>query len=444
MARRPHRRPPLPPPPPPPLPLSTAARPRPSCQHSARSLSSLLFLLASDLAASMPIVDNPPQPSPSPPTTAPNCPPLPAHGHAGHHHGHQFPSAVRRPIDSPAPLIDSLPSSAAGAAPAPAAAPALALLQWPISASPSAATVQPTSASLSAAGPASGPSDPSTFPALFSLDTLRSRLRQLHQRTSATAQSTPVLVTAYSGPRPSPFRFASRAAMAVSGPVSSLPPVSNFSFSHILLTIDSQIQDPLEAISEICARSRLSLADEYGAHLPPQGEIRDGNSVPIRGRGGLFLRTAGFPDSGLSVVHEASSSSASEAGTMRSAYGSLRDVLTKGSSQADPSSAADAKTTNPSSSWAIMKRGKESIVLMERPRSSRHISTDPIIERSQNGDQTLEPLSSSLSARPQAVSSWIPWRRASATGSSSGIERPTAASALKTLLGETQPALDMS
>jgi hypothetical protein len=230
--------------------------------------------------------------------------------------------------------------------------------------------------------------------------------------------------------------------MSVSGPVSSLPPVSNFSFSHILLTIDSQIQDPLEAISEICARSRLSLADEYGAHLPPQGEIRDGNFVPLRGRGGLFLRTTGFPDSGLSVVHEASSSSASEAGTMRSAYGSLRDVLTKGSSQTDPPSATNPKATNPSSSWAIMKQGKESIILIERPRSSRHISTDPIIERSQNGDQTLEPLSSSFSARA-SISSWIPWRKAS-PAASSATERPTAASALKTLLGEAQPALDLS
>jgi hypothetical protein len=391
----------------------------------------------------MPIVDNTPPASSSLSSGAPNCPLLPSQSHS-HQSVNSPPSAPQSsttstplPVDPPSALIDSRSPSAPGAA-----ALTLSLLQWPLSSTPSAPAVHPTSGSLSAAPASRRPSD-SPFPALFSLETLRSRLRQIHQRPSA-AQSTPVLVTAYSGPRPSPFRFASRAAMSMSGPVSSLPPVSNFSFSHILLTIDSQIQDPLEAISEICARSRLSLADEYNAHLPPQGEIRDGNSIPIRGRGGLFVRTTGFSDSGLSVVHEASSSSASEAGTMRSAYGSLREVLTKGNPQADQSSSIDAKNTNPSSSWAIMKQGKESIVLVERPRSSRHISTDPIIERSQNGDQTLEPLSSSFSSRTQNISSWIPWRRISVTTISSGIERPTAASALKTLLGETQPALDLS
>src|SRR5690606_6733077 len=48
----------------------------------------------------------------------------------------------------------------------------------------------------------------------------------------------------------------------------------------------------LDNIAEICGRSKLSLANEYGSHLPPQGEIR---------------ATGRSMDNGLVTVDEASS-----------------------------------------------------------------------------------------------------------------------------------------
>lgn len=56
-------------------------------------------------------------------------------------------------------------------------------------------------------------------------------------------------------------------------PAARLPAVDDFSFFGILRAVDPEIRGAIDAIAEICARSRLSLADEYDAHLPPQGEI---------------------------------------------------------------------------------------------------------------------------------------------------------------------------
>ena len=56
-------------------------------------------------------------------------------------------------------------------------------------------------------------------------------------------------------------------------PLQSLPPLSSFSFQDILKEIDPEIQPSIDAIPEIFGRSKLSLADEYSSHLPPQGEL---------------------------------------------------------------------------------------------------------------------------------------------------------------------------
>jgi hypothetical protein len=53
-----------------------------------------------------------------------------------------------------------------------------------------------------------------------------------------------------------------------------LPPVSDFSIDGILSAIQPDIEDTIDAIAEIMGRSRLSLANEYDSHMPPQGEIR--------------------------------------------------------------------------------------------------------------------------------------------------------------------------
>jgi hypothetical protein len=53
-----------------------------------------------------------------------------------------------------------------------------------------------------------------------------------------------------------------------------LPPISDFTIDGILSAIQPDIEGTLDAIAEIMGRSRLSLANEYDSHMPPQGEIR--------------------------------------------------------------------------------------------------------------------------------------------------------------------------
>ncbi|KAI1932849.1 hypothetical protein LOZ65_000456 [Ophidiomyces ophidiicola] len=53
-----------------------------------------------------------------------------------------------------------------------------------------------------------------------------------------------------------------------------LPPVQDFGIEGILQAIEPDIRNTLDTIAEICGRSKLSLANEYGSHRPPLGEIR--------------------------------------------------------------------------------------------------------------------------------------------------------------------------
>ncbi|OJD12449.1 hypothetical protein AJ78_06964 [Emergomyces pasteurianus Ep9510] len=80
---------------------------------------------------------------------------------------------------------------------------------------------------------------------------------------------------------------------AADRPPAQLPPVHEFGIDGILRAIEPDIQNTLDAIAEICGRSKLSLANEYGSHRPPLGEIR-ASSRSI--------------DHGLLPVEEASSS----------------------------------------------------------------------------------------------------------------------------------------
>jgi hypothetical protein len=53
-----------------------------------------------------------------------------------------------------------------------------------------------------------------------------------------------------------------------------LPSVQDFSIESILRAIEPDIKGTLDSIAEICGRSKLSLANEYGSHIAPFGEIR--------------------------------------------------------------------------------------------------------------------------------------------------------------------------
>ncbi|KAJ4352904.1 hypothetical protein N0V95_003813 [Ascochyta clinopodiicola] len=132
-----------------------------------------------------------------------------------------------------------------------------------------------------------------------------------------------------------------------------LPAIDDFSFSAILRAVDPEIREAIDAIAEICAKSRLSLADEYDAHLPPQGEITGAgpgwvaSTGALAGRGRLSRISQGWTaaDNTLMAVPEASSSTERLAqegrGTTaegkkkrsQSAYGSLKSVISGGSSE---------------------------------------------------------------------------------------------------------------
>jgi hypothetical protein len=183
-----------------------------------------------------------------------------------------------------------------------------------------------------------------------------------------TVTSQPVVVRTYSGSRHTsrpgsgfntPRSFAMNAhsnASALSTGLArqneQLPTIEDFSFSAILRAVDPEIRDAIDAIAEICARSRMSLADEYDAHLPPQGEITGtgpgwaASTGALAGRGRLSRINQGWTaaDNTLMAVPEASSSSERLAqegrGTVaeskrkrsQSAYGSLKSVISGGSS----------------------------------------------------------------------------------------------------------------
>jgi hypothetical protein len=82
------------------------------------------------------------------------------------------------------------------------------------------------------------------------------------------------------------FPFSVRSGTPKRGP--SLPSEEDFSIDGILRAIEPEIRNTLDTIGEICGRSKLSLANEYGSHIAPLGEIR-------------------APPGGLLTVEEASS-----------------------------------------------------------------------------------------------------------------------------------------
>ena len=91
--------------------------------------------------------------------------------------------------------------------------------------------------------------------------------------------ATPVLVTAYNSGRATSFG----ARNARGNSAKALPPISSFAFADILRSADcADFQLAIDGIAEICAKNRMSLADEYGSHLPPLGEITAASSAAVR------------------------------------------------------------------------------------------------------------------------------------------------------------------
>ena len=59
-----------------------------------------------------------------------------------------------------------------------------------------------------------------------------------------------------------------------------LPPIESFSFQDILASIGPEVDESIDAIAEICGRSKMSLAEEHASHRPPQGDIQFGQNSP--------------------------------------------------------------------------------------------------------------------------------------------------------------------
>lgn len=248
-----------------------------------------------------------------------------------------------------------------------------------------------------------------------------------------------------------------------------LPSPNDFSFSAILRAVDPEIRDAIDAIAEICARSRMSLADEYDAHLPPQGEITGGgvgwaaSTGALVGRGRLQRVTQGWTatENTLMAVPEASSSSErlAQEGRMsssrqrsQSAYGSLKSVISGGSGKrkaidgdtfreqvAESSSQVDAHLPR-GPAWAVQatssSQSQPAITLVTTPTASKQLSlasptalgdlpeadtdlqTRPGVPSpyrnvsDQRGAVNLGLSSSHSRAGPlRSITSWLPWLR---------------------------------
>ena len=90
-----------------------------------------------------------------------------------------------------------------------------------------------------------------------------------------THSSKPVLVR---GPSTKPDMKKKHQAFESTSP--RLPPVESFSFPDILASIGPEADSSIDAIAEICGRSKMSLAAEHSSHRPPQGQLATTGSSP--------------------------------------------------------------------------------------------------------------------------------------------------------------------
>lgn len=82
----------------------------------------------------------------------------------------------------------------------------------------------------------------------------------------------PVLVRSYTGQRATTVKSKGTVTPA-------LPPVSAYAFADIVRSADGpEFQSAIDGIAEICAKNRMSLAEEYASHLPPVGEITEAST----------------------------------------------------------------------------------------------------------------------------------------------------------------------
>ncbi|KAI9662616.1 MAG: hypothetical protein M1821_008783 [Bathelium mastoideum] len=322
---------------------------------------------------------------------------------------------------------------------------------------------------------------------------LRGRLR--HRSTASTGSRTslssqPVLVRTYSGSRSRPASRApppSEARENVMGKDVKFLPADSFAFDGILRAIEPDVKDTIDAIAQIYARTNMSLADEYTAHMPPQGEItgnaRNRQSGPPQRSGGNENTLSAVPEASSSSERlsdqggrskKSNSSSVVSGQRRKSAYGALMDVMA-GSPPKDTTSGQRGKKTTKrdtassqiasrhSASFSSMRTSQPGFII-HHPKpgtfsgaSSIHSRTSSLgltFGRSSTESQatsahpTLDLSSAAIEASsartssqhevhvggpPSASGRWLPWAKSPKGDSSQNAEH-----VLKTLLHRTR------
>ena len=95
-------------------------------------------------------------------------------------------------------------------------------------------------------------------------------------KSQPTSSSKPVLVC---GPSNKPDMKKKHQSMDRSTSP-KLPPVESFSFQDILDSIGPEASASIDAIAEICGRSKMSLAAEHGSHRQPQAQLTTTGGSP--------------------------------------------------------------------------------------------------------------------------------------------------------------------
>lgn len=105
-------------------------------------------------------------------------------------------------------------------------------------------------------------------------------------RSSSTPTSKPVLVRAPSRPE-----MKNKPKPRVDTESPQLPSLESFSIQDILASIGPEADASLDAIAEICGRSKMSLAEQHGSHRPPHVQLVKVGSSPAESLPSMRLET---------------------------------------------------------------------------------------------------------------------------------------------------------
>lgn len=122
---------------------------------------------------------------------------------------------------------------------------------------------------------------------------------------SSTIATQPVLVKAYT-PEPNNARSSTNMSSDPAMQQIDLPAVEEFGIDAILRAIEPDIRSTLDSIAEICGRSKLSLANEYGSHIAPFGEVNPppGNLLAIQETAADSSETSTNADGHIVIVDD--------------------------------------------------------------------------------------------------------------------------------------------